>query len=186
MPTISNLSFVPKLLFLAVLSMCEIALSSVAVAGDIENTTNTTYTTNRIPLSAYFFRGHYYVCTVTEKHLMTTPRMEMERNEPPLSPRSAFLSAEKYAHGVVPDSAVVSGQELSLRQFIGNVWFYLVKFDVKLEPLQTSLVSSPLSSWEDTIEVPVLMDGTVVQREERVLDPKTHEYVPVSQQKNDK
>jgi len=163
----TNSSFVLKVIFIAVLFMCvvEVSLASENVGA--------TESTNILPVITYDFRGHFYVCNVTVQRIVSTPRLEIERSEPPISPRSAFLIAEKYAHSVVPDSASFKMREISLKQFVGNVWFYVVKLEPTTNPLAPNVGSSM-----EPIEVAVLMDGTVPDRTEEILDPKGEGYIP--------
>ena len=129
----------------------------------------------QVPLAAYWFRDHYYVCTKAESQLLAEPRWNPESDEPPLSPRSALVIAEKYARSEVTNSDAFRLEQIVLKEWAGR-WFYVVTLDARIP------VYFPY--WEP-IDIPVLMDGTIAEREERVLDSKKQKYVPVSGQ-NDK
>jgi hypothetical protein len=113
--------------------------------------------TNTVPLLAYRFRGYHYVCGVTESKLFQGPSWQIESAEPPLSPRAAFLIAERHAARLVADSVRFWAREVLLKRFAGG-WFYVVE----LEPRPTSLHAG--TGHSEPIKIAVLMDGTVAER----------------------
>jgi hypothetical protein len=99
---------------------------------------------------------------MTASNLVRRPKWEIAIGDPPLSPRAAFLIAERRAASLVPDSVRFKPQEVSLKNVLG-IWFYVVQ----LEPSspRSPYTSSPM----EPIKIAVMMDGTLA---DRIQQPK--------------
>jgi len=151
-----------------------------SVNADITFTNSTAVSSKRemfVPLATQWVRGHYYVFVVPYSRLQAASRCNIETNELPLSPRGALLVAEKYVMTTNFEAHNVRPQQIRLEEQVGE-WFYIVTLAVDFTQLEPGPVHI------ESIEIPVLLDGTVPKREERVLDPKTHVYIPVSELMN--
>jgi hypothetical protein len=120
--------------------------------------------TNIVPLASYRFQDRHYLCAVMASNYIRGPHWQSASAEPPLSPRSALVIAERHAWRLVPDSVSFKAQEIVLKRFAG-VWFYIVQ----LEP---SNPKSPHTGGPmEPIKIAVLMDGTVAERIEQHKSP---------------
>ncbi|HSY18450.1 MAG TPA: hypothetical protein VK815_08965 [Candidatus Acidoferrales bacterium] len=126
--------------------------------------------TNRIRLINYDYRGRYYAYFTTYSNLSKAPRWKFDSVEPPLSARSALLVSERYAHDLFPVDVEFTPTQVVLKRYLGDIWFY----DVQLEPSSPKPYVAPMVP----IEIAVLMDGKVAEREEEVLDPTGQRFVP--------
>lgn len=136
-------------------------VATILFASDVlAATTNdvATESPSPFPLISYEFRGKHYFCSVADSKFFKAPGWKIENSEPPLSPRSALLIAEKEARVLVPDSNSFRPLEVSLREFV-NIWFYVVTLEVNAENKTTYFSKQPL-------KIAVLMDGTVAERQE--------------------
>ena len=129
------------------------------------------YTNENIPLITYEFKGRLYVCSTTHSNIVKEPRWEYESNEPPLSVKSALLIAEHYARRQFSSGAPFMPLQIVLKRWLGNMWYY----DIQFEP---SFHGRFEGGFMQPFEVAVLMDGTVAEPEEEILDPTSHRYIP--------
>lgn len=112
--------------------------------------------THMLPLATYAFRGKSYVCRVSESDFFGTPQWDISKGDAPLSPRSAYVIAEKHALELVPNSKYFKPGEILLKRFIG-VWYYIVQ----LEPSNPN--APHVSSHMEPLLIVILMNGTVVK-----------------------
>ena len=126
-----------------------------------------------VPLAMYEYKGRHYSYSTKYLRLFKTPRWRSDQGEPALSVSSALSVAEKYGKSLNSDKVLFAPLKVVLVRWLGDIWFY----DVQLEP---STPGHP-AGWMQPIEVAVLMDGTVADRQEVVLDPSSQRYLPVKQ-----
>ena len=142
---------------------------SAPMSGEAMGNTNVTQI---VSLITYEFRGRHFVCSTTYSNLVNAPRWEFENTDPPLSVKSALSAAEEYGRSLYPSNITFMPLKVVLQRWLGDIWFY----DVQLEP------SSPDRSggFMQPFEVALLMDRTVCKREEEILDPFSHRYMPAN------
>ncbi len=116
--------------------------------------------TNMLPLAAYRFQDRVYLCSVMFSNFVRGPRWDSDSAEPPLSTKSALAIAQRHAWRLFPETRIleINAQEIALKQLRG-VWFYIVY----LEPLDELAYRYGARGKVGTIQIPVLLDGTVVE-----------------------
>ena len=155
----------PSALIMAIAFLVTLVIESAALAATTND--DATESPSPVALISYEFRGKHYFCSVADSKFFKGPQWKIENSEPPLSPRSALLIAEKEARALVPDSGSFRPLEVSLKEFV-NIWFYVVTLEVNAKNNITYFSKQPL-------KVAVLMDDTVTERQE-VRQLKNQKY----------
>jgi hypothetical protein len=137
------------------------------------------FNTNRIPILNNTYKGKNYTYFTTYSNLWKTPRWQVSEvgssfSEPPLSVGSAVLAAKKYAQGLFPTNTICRTTKVEIEYAMDNIWFYDVKFEafVPLGHSQSAFANflhpDGFSTGPGvTIDIVVLMDGSVPDREEQ-------------------
>lgn len=111
----------------------------------------------QMPLACYHFKETNYVCAVPFSHFIKGPLWKNDAaDELPLSLKDALAIAKRHAVKVVPEAVGFNAKQIVLKR-IGVIWVYIIQ----LEPLSPKLPE--FGTVMAPIQIPVLMDGTVVE-----------------------
>jgi hypothetical protein len=135
-----------------------------------QQTTATKAPETKVSLLTYQFRGKSFACFVTRSTLAKAPRWDPEKVDPPISLKAALMEAKTEAQNLFPIDARFVTKKIILDRW-EDIWFY----DVQLEVFHSSGYGGAIGLFD----VVVLPDGTVAERKEVALDPKSNRYLPV-------